>query len=231
MPSLLTQFLITDYRLTQFLIIVDHQYKSSIPWSFVIKLLQQLSLSGCCCQTGGNLTNLLSTPAGSSPLLPSHLLSLADTQWCPSDWNSHDPSSLFLPCQWTECGCRRGLRSGVLSQKKWQQNAPETGRRRQQGFLAISHWDLPNSIKSPHTILTYLELLKLLEYKLSFKERTTWEGLCVPFALVVCSRITQKIMHFQKITALLECRKTIPLKKSIENLPTVLKCNPFVIVQ
>lgn len=58
------------------------------------------TLSGCCCQKGENLTNLLSTSAASSPLLPSHLLSLADTQWCPSDWNSHDPSSLFLPWPW-----------------------------------------------------------------------------------------------------------------------------------
>lgn len=93
------------------------------------------------------------------------------------------PLSLSLPCQWNERGCRQGMRSGVLSQKKWQKNAPETGRRGQQGFLAITHWDLPNSVKSPHAILTYLELLKLLEYKLSFKERTTWESLCVTFCI------------------------------------------------
>lgn len=75
------------------------------------KLLEQLNLSGCCCQNGGNLSSLLSTPAASPPLLPSHLLSLADTQWCSSDWNFHGPSSLSLPGQWTECGCRQGLKS------------------------------------------------------------------------------------------------------------------------
>lgn len=58
----------------------------------------------------GKLTNL-STPATSPPLLPNHLLSLAHTQWCSSDWNSPDPSSLFLPYPWTECGCRQGLKS------------------------------------------------------------------------------------------------------------------------
>lgn len=34
------------------------------------------SIRGCCCQKRGNLTNLPSTPAAPSPLLPSHLLSL-----------------------------------------------------------------------------------------------------------------------------------------------------------
>lgn len=133
--------------------------------------MQQLNLSACCCQNGEDLTNLLSTPAPFSPLLPSHLLSLADTQWCSSDWNSHDSSPLFLPGQWTEWDRRWGLNSvGVAGHKISDRSMqPETGKRRQQEFLPLSHWGLPEQVKPPHAILSYLKLLKLLEYKLSFK--------------------------------------------------------------
>lgn len=125
------------------------------------KLLQQLNLSGCCCQNGGNLSNLLSTPAASPPLLPSHLLVPC---WYPVVLiRLRSPSSLSLPHQWTECGCRHSEEcQSCRTQQKWHKSEPETGRRRrQQGFLALCHWDLPDSIKSPHAILNYLELLKL----------------------------------------------------------------------
>lgn len=53
--------------------------------------------------------------------------------------------------------------------KEVTETCTETGRRRQQGFPAISLWDLPDSIKSPHAILNYLELHKLFKFKLSLK--------------------------------------------------------------
>lgn len=133
--------------------------------------MQQLNLSACCCQNGEDLTNVLSTPAPFSLLLRSHLWSLAATQWCSSDWNSHDPSSLFLPGQWTEWACSRGLNSVRVAGHKISDRSmqPETGKRKQQEFLPIRHWGLPDQVKSPHATLSYLKLLKLLEYKLSFK--------------------------------------------------------------
>lgn len=47
----------------------------------------------------------------------------------------------------------------------------------------LSHWALPDLIKSPHAILNYLELLKLLEYNLCVRERTTWEDLSATFCI------------------------------------------------
>ena len=140
--------------------------------------MQQLNLSACCCQKGGDLTNLLSTAPPFWPLLPSHLLSLADTQWCSSDWNSHDPSSLFSPGQWTEWACRWGLNSvGVAGHKISDRSMqPETRKRRQQQFLPLSQWGLPDQFKSPHAILNYLKILKLLEYKLAFKASLSKAG-------------------------------------------------------
>lgn len=106
------------------------------------------------------------------------------------------------------------------TQQKWHKSEPETGRRRrQQGFLALCHWDLPNSIKSPHAILNYLELLKLSEYKLSLKERTTWEGFCVAFCIGGMFQNHTEENAFSEDYSTAGLQKNYPSKKEYRKSP------------
>lgn len=140
------------------------------------KIIATVDLSGCCCQKGGNLTNL------STPALPHCCFPVTS---CPLLIPNGAPQT-GIPLTQPLSFCHIP-ELNVAADRVWRntKEVPEVSTRNREeetaGIFCYQPPILPDSIKSPHAILNYLELLKLLEYKLSFKDRTTWEDLCVTF--------------------------------------------------
>lgn len=150
---------------------------------FIGKIIATVDLLGCCCQKGGNSLTFplqqlphLCFPITSCPLLipnGAHQTGIPLT---------HPLSFCHIP------------ELNVAADRVWRvlelpgtKEVPEVcTRNRKEETAGISCYQpliLQDSIKSPHAISNYLELLKLSEYKLSFKDRTTWKDLCVTFCI------------------------------------------------